>query len=50
MLYILIKYNFANAGMKPEEKFYNICMHLYNKKSGPKSMILNIECHSNIHT
>ena len=41
--------------MKPEVRFYNIFMYLYNKnvleyaqvaRSEPKSMIPNIECHS----
>ena len=54
MLYIFA-YNFANVGMKPEVRFCNIFMYLYNKnileyaqiaRSGPKSMILYIESHS----
>ena len=45
--------------MKMEEEFYNISMHFYNKyileyaqidRSGPKSMIRDIEGLSNIQT
>ena len=49
----IFAYNFANVGMKPEVRFYNIFMHLYNKiileyaQSESKSMILIIEGHSN---
>ena len=42
--------------MKPEERFFNVFMNLYNEiilkytqiaQSGPKSMIINIKGHSN---
>ena len=45
--------------MRMEEAFYNIYMYLYNKnvleyaqiaRSGPKSMIRNIEGSSNMHS
>ena len=48
---------FVNVAMRMEEAFYNISMYLYNKnvleyaqiaRSGPKSMIHNIEGSSNI--
>ena len=26
-----VNYNFANVGMKPEVRFYNIFMYFYNK-------------------
>ena len=51
--------NFAYFGMKPDERFYNIFMYLYNKnileydqiaQSEPKSMILNIEGLSSVYT
>ena len=49
--------NVDNFGMKTEEQFYYIFMYWYNKnsseyaqiaRSGPKSMILNIEGCSSI--
>ena len=46
--------NLANVGMRMGEAFYNISMYLCNKnvleyaRSGPKSMIHNIEGCSNI--
>ena len=48
---------FVNVAMRMEEAFYNISMYLYNKnaleyaqiaRSGPKSMIRNIEGSSNV--
>ena len=49
---ILFTKNLVNVGMRTDEAFYNISMYLYNKnvleyaqiaRSGPKSMIRNIE-------
>ena len=49
--------NFVNVAMRMEEAFYNISMYLYNKnvleyaqiaRSGPKSMIRDIEGLSNV--
>ena len=52
---IFIK-DLVNVAMRMEEAFYNISLYLYNKnvleyaqiaRSGPKSMICNIEGRSN---
>ncbi len=51
--------NLVNVAMRMEEPFYNISMYLYNKnvleyaqiaRSGPKSMIRDIEGLSNVYT
>ena len=57
MLFAFLKKNLVKAAVRMKEAFYNIYMYLYNKnvlgyaqiaRSGPKSMIRNIEGHSNI--
>ena len=52
----IFAYHFAKLGMKPEVRFYNIFIYMYNENileyaqiagSEPKNMILNIEGRSN---
>ena len=56
MLFAFLQKNLVNVAMRMDEAFYNISMYLYNKnilkyaqiaRSGPKSMILDIEGLSN---
>ena len=56
MLAAFLQKNLDNVAMRIEEAFYNISMNLYNRnvlkyaqisQSWPKSMIIDIEGHSN---
>ena len=58
MLLAFLQKNLVNVAMRMEEAFYNISMYLYNKnvleyaqiaRSGPKSMIRNIEGSSTLY-